>query len=528
MRAPLLAALALTLALPASAGTVSVELMPELSIRNSGPSVSAPIVAMPLQLAPSALAPAAAATLAAAPTLALAPLAPLAPAALVPLKAAPAKPVPAEGRPLLIKSLAAPALDLSKLGAGDSAGAAEKDFNARAQLDAPAAIADGVLSAPSAGSAPRKTRLSLVPSAKAPFKEAARSAAEGPALDLVATPETLRLMAERGESKILILTGDGRWLMAPRAGDSTAYPTPEELEAAAGKSGRRFVFSKAGLVEWNTTVPAGAAAALGSGLSALAARVPGLYPFVLARNGVAARRTSWDRVVKQGLDAGEAPLNEAVLVAKTIPAFIAEEFPLIAAKLGRPVDAAYKADVLARSNGYRLYWHSATTYKDHPDNVGIPDGHFRFDFGIRLMVKPDWRRLKDLSTNYRPLFSHEYVHWLQNEGFVSTKYGAEIAAVAVEVLRAVELIGLERVHAGGAGTVHPGMLGSFESGREWARAGFKNETMPYSKGALGGAAYEAGQAAGRPEAAWEFLNLVIAGKGALEPAAAWARVVGSK
>ena len=71
-------------------------------------------------------------------------------------------------------------------------------------------------------------------------------------------------------------------------------------------------------------------------------------------------------------------------------------------------------------------------------------------------------------------------------------------------------------------------MGAFDGGRVWAGEGFKNGTALYMKGVLAGAVYEAGQAAGRPEAAWEFLNLVIAGKGALEPAAAWARVVGAK
>lgn len=484
---------------PAFAGVSSrVELTPELGSLGASPAASA-VGAVPLKLAPNTLIP----------SLAFAPHALAA--------------VPGQGRPLLIKSLAAPAPDASKLSAGD----AEKDFNARAQLDAPAALGDSVPAAPSAEKAPGKPRLTLVPSEKTPAKRAAAPSAEG-LHDLVATPESLRALAERGESGLLIQTTDGRWLLAPRDGAGASYPTPEEIEASAGKGGRSFVFSKSGLVEWNSTVPEGLAASLSSGLNAWAAKVPGLYPFVLARAGVAARRTSWNQAVKNGLDAGEAPLNEAVLVAKTIPALIASEFPVVAAKLGRGVDAAYQADVLKRSNGYRMYWHSATTYKDHPDNLGIPDGHFRFDFGIRLMVKPDWRKLKDLSANFRPLFAHEYVHWLQNEGFISNKYGAEIAAVAVEILRAIELVGLEAVRDGRAGTVHAGNFSSFESGRAWARAGFGVDTMPYSKGVLAGAAYEAGVFTGRPEAAWEFLNLVIAVQGALEPAAAWARVVGAK
>ncbi len=518
MRARPLCFLALMHALPAFAGTVRVELVPELGITGSAPSASAAMGAAPLQLTANALIPAVSF---AAPVLAVMPAAPVA------LQPVAAKPVQAEARPLLIQSLAAPALDMSKLGAGDSAGAAEKDFNARAQLDAPATLADGAPSAPVAGDASRKHHLSLLRSAKAPGLPLARRPSSERPLNLVATPQSLRVMAERGESSLLVQASDGRWSLAPRA-DASAYPTPEEIEASAGKSGRYFMATKAGLVEWNPVVPAGVGAALRSGLSRLASRVPGLYPSVLSYNGVAVRRTSWDQAVKQGLDAGEAPLNEGVVIAKVIPALVAQEFAVIAAKLGRSVDAAYKADVLKRTNGYRMYWHSAYSYKDHPDHLGIPDGHFRSDFGIRLMVKPDWRRIPDLAANFRPLFAHEYVHWLQNERFVSTKFGAEIAAVAVEVLRAIELVGLDEVRAGRAGTVHAGIMSSFDGGREWAREGFRNETAPYMKGVLAGAAYEAAQVTGRPEAAWEFLNLVIAGKGALEPAAAWARVTGAK
>jgi hypothetical protein len=516
-----LAALMLLCAVSARAG--NVELVPELGVRGTAPSAPAAFGAAPLQLPPNALvpvvnlgAPSLGGAPVLAPTLALAPLVPL--ALVQQARSAPAKTVPAEGRPLLIKSLAAPALDASKISAGDS-GAAEKDFNERAQLDAPSSLGAGVMSAPSAGQVPLRPHRTLAPAAKTPLR-----------VELIAKPELLRFTAEQGESRVLTLTPDGRWLLSPREGDgAAAYPTPAELEAAAGKEGRFFVFSKGGIVEWNPVMAPGAPALLRSPLGRLAAKIPGLYGLALSRAGVAVRRSSWNEVVEAGLGAGEAPVNETVLIEKTIPAFIAEEFPLVAAKLGRPVDAAYAADVLKRSNGYRMYWHSATTYKDHPDNIGIPDGHFRADFGIRLMVKPDWRGLKDLSANYRPLFAHEYVHWLQNEGHISNKYGAEVAAVAVEILRAIELVGLDAVRAGRAGTVHAGNLASFEGGRETARAGFKNEsTAFYSKGALAGAAYEAGQAAGRPEAAWQFLNLVIAGKGALEPSAAWARVVGSK
>lgn len=530
--------------LPLYAGTIRVEVVPELGGLGSAPSPSAALGAVPLQLTANALIPAA--SLAApvpalagplvAPTLVLAPLTP---AALVPIQTA--------ARPLLIKSLALPALDMSKLGVGDSSGAAEKDFNARAQLDAPVALGAGEVSAPASEGAQRREVSGLLTPASKRVPSTAGSVAAvkileaAPAgtvlaLDFIPTVKSLRVLSESKNEVILRRRkSDGQWFMSVGEGRAAAsmggYPSPEALDAAAGNDGRFFVISKAGVVEWNSSVPKGIASSLlATRLGRFVMRLPfpALYPSLLARRGVAAELKSWSKVTTAWLESGAAPLNETIVIEKVIPALVAQEFGVIAAKLGRSVDAAYKADVLKRTNGYRMYWHSSYSYKDHPDHMGIPDGHFRSDFGIRLMVKPDWRRIPDLAANFRPLFAHEYVHWLQNEGFVSTKFGAEIAAVAVEVLRAIELVGLEEVRAGRAATVHAGVMGSFDGGREWAREGFTNQSAPYMKGSLAGAAYEAAQVTGRPEASWEFLNLVIAEKGALEPAAAWARVVGDK
>ncbi|MBI2385193.1 MAG: hypothetical protein HYV14_04180 [Elusimicrobia bacterium] len=576
MTVRLAAVLAAALAVPARAGTARVELVPELGIPGASSSAASPLGAVPLQLASNALIPLA--------SLAPSPLAaPFSAPALAVARPAAVKGAVAEPRPLLIKSLAAPALDVSKLGSGDASGAAEADFNARAQLDAPVALGGGVVSAPAAAEPGRGAFLRLLSPARKPAPSAAGNLAAldgydhdgglmkaalkaldaAPAgsvlpLGFAPTAKSLRAVAELPHEVFLHRRkGDGKWLIArgDRHGVSgewddydlalhnhptarmgvysmhSAYPSPEDLETAAGKDARFFIISEEGVVEWNSVVPKGVAASLSStvfGRFVMRLAFPALYPTLLSRRGVAAELKPWRKVTTDWLESGAAPVNEEVLVARTIPSLVAAEFPVIAAKLGRKVDAAYKADVLGRTNGYRMYWHSATTYKDHPDHVGIPDGHFRSDFGIRLMVKPDWRRLPDLSANYRPLFAHEYVHWLQDEGFVSNKYGAEIAAVAVEILRAVELVGLDEVRAGRAGTVHAGNLSAFDGGREWARGGFRGDTTPYMKGSLAGAAYEAGVATGRPEAAWEFLNLVIAGKGALEPAAAWARVTGGR
>lgn len=544
----LLAALLLALAAPALAGQATrVELTPELGGTGTVPGLSATPLAVPLQLGAQALTPtlALSAPSLTAPVLQAPALVPgatpaaakpaiptlIAPAALKPVVPAAAK----GGAPeTLLKTLSMPALDLSKVGVGDSAGAAEKDFNSRAQLGETAALGDGVLPAPSADAQPSgggKVKLSLVKAAKHPTTAPLTDPGALP-LDVAPTAARLKDLTSDGSSFLVTLGSDGKWRMSRRE-SRDAYPTPEEVDAANGAGGRHFVASKSGLVEWNPNAPAKLAVSVASSLWQRAAlRVPLLHPFVLLRGGVAAESISWKKAEADGLSAGPQPLNARLVIETFIPPLVASELPIVAAKLGRPLDDAHRADVLKRTNGYRLYWHSATTYKDHPDNVGIPDGHFRSDFGIRLMVKPDWRKIPNLEANYRPLFSHEYTHWLQHEGFVSYKYGGEIAAVAVEVLRAIEVLGLDRVRAGEAATVHPGVLSSFDGGREWARRGLSGDGSPYSKGALAGAAYEAAQVTGRPEAAWEFLNLVIAGEKAphpaLEPAEAWARVVGAK
>ncbi|MDE2491609.1 MAG: hypothetical protein KGM24_12250, partial [Elusimicrobia bacterium] len=218
--------------------------------------------------------------------------------------------------------------------------------------------------------------------------------------------------------------------------------------------------------------------------------------------------------------------EERRVVDETIPAAAREELPVVAARLGRPLDDAHRRDVLKRTNGWPMRWHSSWTYKDHPDHLGIPDGHFRHDFGIRLMVKPGWRRIADLTLHYRVLFAHEYTHWLQDEGLVTERWGGEPPAVASEILRAIELAGLPAVEAGRVPTVHEGNLSNFRAGREWARSGGKSDPfVVYRRGGLAGMAYEAGVLAGRPEAAWEFLGMVVSEKNGRTPAEALAAVL---
>ena len=227
--------------------------------------------------------------------------------------------------------------------------------------------------------------------------------------------------------------------------------------------------------------------------------------------------------LKPALRTAKKATGDAERMASTIPSWMREELPVTAAKLGRELPPDYAADVLARSNVWVYKWHSRWTYEI---SGGLPDGHFDPKFGIRVMLKADWRKLKDPETHFRVLFAHEYTHWLQEEGLVTRRYGGEIPAVAVEQLRALELVGWEGMKEGRVGFIAEGNLQSFEHGREWARGDMKDETQLYFRGVLGGAAYEVGRIAGRPEAAWEFLNLVIAEKGGLKPREAFERVTG--
>lgn len=208
---------------------------------------------------------------------------------------------------------------------------------------------------------------------------------------------------------------------------------------------------------------------------------------------------------------------------ETIPGWLAAELPVAAEKLGVTLSPARREAVLARSKVWVYSWHSFATY----EVSGLPDGHYDPKFGIRVMLKMNWRGLKDPETHFRVLFAHEYAHWLQHEGLVTRRYGVEVPSVAVEQLRAMELVGWEGMKAGRVSFIGERNLAAFERGREWARGGMKDPTALMFPGVLGGAAYEVGRIAGRPRAAWEFLGLVIAENGALEPRAAYERVIGS-
>lgn len=493
------------------------------------------------------------------PAAAPVPAAPAAASALAPLAPAPA--AARQGAPRLIDTLAAPFAEPDpRAGGARSAAGAEKDFLARAQLGGgglPAAAlaapasqpAPSGLLKPGAAPAPAAGQAQVLPFAGVDHSGDVMKAAlaklqglppgESLRLNFAPGPSSLKALSELPYEVFLYRSrADGSWRMArgDRHGVSgewgdydlaihnhpearlgaysiqTDYPSPQDLETSRGKDARFMVVSKSGVAEWNSDLPEGIGAKLEStrwGRFVMRIAFPSLYPGHLRRSGVAVEMTPWRKFSQARLDEGAPPLNERILIETLIPRWVAAELPVVARRLGRPLDEAHKADVLRRTVGYRMYWHSSWTYKDHPDGAGIPDGHFNKKFGIRLMVKPDWRSLQDLETHFRVLFAHEYTHWLQSEGRVTGRGDAEAEAVAVEVLRGIELVGLAGVEAGRTGTIHANNLGHFATGREavmkdWYEAGL------YVRGALGGAAYQVGLEAGRPEAAWEFLRLVVA------------------
>lgn len=552
-----------------SARAARVEVTPEVISPVSSLSGAVAPSAAALSLAPSMSLTAAAApslTLNAAPALAPA-LAPSAlPSAAPALKPSAAPSAGPEAKPTLIQSLsAAPALDASKLSGGGAASAAENDFNSRAQLGPTVSGGDSTGEVPAEGDGATRRGISLQPSSSKAERPSAtagardedgakmssaldalatKNAGESSPLSFAPTPASLRVLASRGGATLTRERGTDSWRLT-RGGlsdvahdfdlvvivrrDGPSGPTPAELANSDGRDARFVLATRGGAVEWNSDlsgreVPALTAGAWNSALTR-AATALGQYPRLLAARGVALETRAWARVDAAWLDAGRAPVAEGQMERTMIPAWMAEELPIVAAKVGREAPPEYRAEVLSRSKAWVYRWHSRWTYEIQD---GLPDGHYDPKFGIRVMLKSDWRKLKDPRNHFRVLFAHEWTHWLQNEGMVTRRYGVETPAVAVELLRGIELVGVDGIKAGRIGIIHEGTLNAFEDGRRWARGDMSELSTLYYRGTLGGAAYEVGQIAGRPEAAWEFLNLVMAEKNQVTPREAFERVTGRK
>lgn len=408
----------------------------------------------------------------------------------------------------------------------------------------PASAEGDLAPAPRSKSGPR---LAASSDAGASFRAALTAVKAGPdgfsvLLDGTPTRDALRAVGATDGLLLSRRTADGRWRLtkagapglsaAPLDADfsilgrpTAGRPAAADLASTEGRVGRFAIASPKGVHEWNSDMPRGAAAALDTPWGRLLARAAGpLYRRLLAAFGVASEKRAWEKVAPEWLSAA-APVDARHMAETVIPAWMAEELPVTAAKLGLSLSDERRADILERSKVWVYKWHSGMTYEI---GGGLPDGHYDPKFGIRVMLKLNWRALKDPQAHFKVLFAHEYTHWLQNEGLVTRRYGIEIPAVAVEQLRAMELVGWEGMKGRKVGFIADGNLDSFENGREWARGDMSDETALVFRGVLGGVAYEVGRIAGRPEAAWEFLNLVIAEKGGMKARDAYERVTGSK
>ncbi len=200
--------------------------------------------------------------------------------------------------------------------------------------------------------------------------------------------------------------------------------------------------------------------------------------------------------------------DDAGLQNEFLPALIADELDRAAERLlGAPLTREKKAAVLDETSVKRIRWFHHFTN----DILPVPDGVTYEDSRISLSLRSGWKKYPSVEDHFRVLMTHEYVHRLQNEGVYTRAFGVEIPAVAAELLRAVELAGLERLKAGHIKFIGEGVLGSFEDGRRWARGDLSSRDGFHFKGFLAGAAYELAQMTKRPKDAWKFLRKTASG-----------------
>lgn len=184
--------------------------------------------------------------------------------------------------------------------------------------------------------------------------------------------------------------------------------------------------------------------------------------------------------------------------------------------LGKELTAERRDEVLAKTKFRDLKWYHHLWGEELPVPTGIARRH---DRSIGINVRSGWRGLASFVGFYRTIFSHEYTHRLQFEGEVTVAYGMEPPAVATELLRAVELFGLDALKAGASPVIAEGLLDAFEEGRRWLREGRTQERGFFWKGFMAGAAYELALETGRWSDAWAFHRLVSSGTAPAEAAA---------
>lgn len=220
--------------------------------------------------------------------------------------------------------------------------------------------------------------------------------------------------------------------------------------------------------------------------------------------------------VLTGLEDAAKAAPKALHLRKALQALIVrDEVEHIEPRLrNETISAARKEDVVAKTAYQDVRWyHHFLPGIVHPEADGVAR---RDDLSINLHVKKGWEKMSSFTAFYRALFAHEYTHRLQFEGHVTEKLGGEIPPVGTEILRGIELVGLEGLREGVIGFISENVLGGFERGQAWMRSPEKSAEKGASgvfwKGWLAGAAYELAVQTGRWADAWAFHRMVSSGK----------------
>jgi hypothetical protein len=221
--------------------------------------------------------------------------------------------------------------------------------------------------------------------------------------------------------------------------------------------------------------------------------------------------------VLAGLEDAAKSAPKAVHLRKALQTLIVrDEVENIEPRLrDQTISASRKEDVASRTAYQDVRWyHHLLPGIVHPEADGVAQ---RSDLSINLHVKKGWEMMPSFVAFYRALFAHEYTHRLQYEGHVTESLGVEIPPVGTEILRGIELVGLEGLRDGMIGFITENQLSAFDNGRVWMRASQRTEgNGPYWKGFLAGAAYELAVQTGRWSDAWRFHRLVSSGKSLAE------------
>ncbi|MCX5794582.1 MAG: HAD-IA family hydrolase [Elusimicrobia bacterium] len=217
--------------------------------------------------------------------------------------------------------------------------------------------------------------------------------------------------------------------------------------------------------------------------------------------------------VLAGLEDAAKSAPKALHLRKALQALIVrDEVELVEPRLrNQAISAARKEDVASKTAYQDVRWyHHFLPGIVHPEADGVAQ---REDLSINLHVKKGWEKMPSFTAFYRALFAHEYTHRLQFEGHVTEKLGMEIPPVGTEILRGIELVGLEGLRQGLIGFITESVLSGFDQGQKWMRSEQRAEGHGlYWKGFLAGAAYELAFQTGRWADAWAFHRQVSAGK----------------